>query len=196
MLARSPMLDVPTLLALLRGVNCRDYELYHHGMRVGAFARLIGEVLGETEDACLRLEWAGRFHDIGKLFIPAFLVRKRTKLNVEEYHIVQRHVTLGARFLDAHPETSPLVGAARCHHEHWNGRGYPAHLRRAEIPLAARIVSVADVYDAVTSDRPGGGRSHDQAMEEILTGRGTQFSPEVVDAFRLVADRTLSRMAS
>lgn len=196
MLALVSTSDVSVFLALLGGMRDLDTELCQHGMRVGTLARLIGSAFGLPEQEAAHLEWAGRLHDIGKLFVPAFLVHKQASLDGSEYRIMQRHAGLGARLLEARSETASLAPAARCHHERWNGSGYPAHLRGREIPLVARIVSVADVYDAVTSHRPGGGRSHGEAMDEIRQGRGTQFCPEVVDAFLLAEGRGLSRMAS
>jgi HD-GYP domain-containing protein (c-di-GMP phosphodiesterase class II) len=196
MLKRSPSHDVTPIQALLAGVEEWDPALHRHGLRVGRYARIIGAILGLAGPEGRRLEDAARLHDIGKLFIPSFLIHKQAGLNVEEYRIIQRHVLLGAKLLESQIETAPLALVARCHHERWDGRGYPAHLRGSEIPLMARIVSVADVYDAVTSARHGGGRSHDEAMEEIERGREAQFCPDVVDAFCLAEGQTLSRMAS
>ncbi len=194
---RTPVLPSDAAFqALLGGMRDLDPGLHQHGLRVGALARLIGRAFGLPERACGHLEWAGRLHDIGKLFVPTFLLHKRAPLDGSEYHIMQRHAGLGARLLEARSETLSLGPAARCHHERWNGSGYPSHLRGREIPLQARIVSVADVYDAVTSNRPGGGRSHGEAVEEILLGRGTQFCPEVVEAFLRADRRAPSRMAS
>lgn len=195
---RTPTLpfDAAPFQALLVGMRSLDPTLHAHGLRVGSLARLIGRAFGLPEWECERLEWAGRLHDIGKLFVPPFLLHKRMPLDGNEYRIMQRHAGLGARLLEARRETSPLAPAARCHHERWNGSGYPAHLRGREIPLMARIISVADVYDAVTSNRPGGGRSHGVAVEELRSGQGTQFCPEVVEAFLLADRRAPSRLAS
>jgi response regulator RpfG family c-di-GMP phosphodiesterase len=196
MLALSLSQDVTTIQALLSAMEDWDPALHRHGLRVGRYARLIGDVLGLAEREGNRLEDAARLHDIGKLFIPSFLVHKQADLNTEEYRIIQRHVLLGTKLLQAQAGTLPLASVARGHHERWDGRGYPAHLRGSEIPLLARIVSVADVYDAVTSTRHGGGRSHGEAVEEIQRGRETQFCPEVVEAFFLAEAQTISQMAS
>jgi HD-GYP domain-containing protein (c-di-GMP phosphodiesterase class II) len=143
----------------------------------------MGEAMGLSDLALDRLERGAWLHDIGKLFIPSFVAHKQNGLNPDEYRIMQRHAGLGARLLKSCAETAELAMVARCHHERWDGRGYPDHLQGNEIPLLARITSVADVYDAMTSNRPGGNHSHEEAAEEILHCRETQFCPEVVDAF-------------
>jgi HD-GYP domain-containing protein (c-di-GMP phosphodiesterase class II) len=163
---------------------------------VGHYALLIGETLGLPPAALNRLELAARLHDIGKLFIPSFVVHKQATFNREEYQIMQRHALLGARLLEGHAETADLAQVARDHHTRWDGQGYPSRLRGLEIPLLARITSVADAYDAVTSNRSGGNRGHEEAVLEILRGRGTQFCPETVDAFLCVESSSRSLMAS
>jgi HD-GYP domain-containing protein (c-di-GMP phosphodiesterase class II) len=173
-------------LAMLQCLEGLDPTIARHGHRVSQHARAMGEVMGLSPATLSWLELAGKLHDIGKLFIPAFLVHKQASFNLEEYRILQGHVVLGARLLEGHHETEVLARVARHHHERWDGSGYPSHLAGMEIPLLARIVSVADAYDAVTSDRSGGNRCHDAAMEEILRGRGTQFCPEAVEASLLV----------
>jgi HD-GYP domain-containing protein (c-di-GMP phosphodiesterase class II) len=159
-------------------------------------ARAIGEELGLPWSALLRLELAARLHDIGKLFVPAFLVHTQETFNQAEYRVMQRHAALGARLLAGHAETADLAQVAGHHHERWDGRGYPARLAGSEIPPLARIVSVADAFDAVTSNRSGGNRSHAAALKEIQSGRGTQFCPEVVEAFLRVGDASISGVAS
>jgi HD-GYP domain-containing protein (c-di-GMP phosphodiesterase class II) len=151
----------------------------------------MGKVMGLSGDTLSRLELAAKLHDIGKLFIPSFLVHKQASFNQDEYRIMQRHAVLGARLLKGHAETADLNQVARHHHERWDGGGYPSHLAGNEIPLLARITSVADAYDAVTSNRSGGNRSHDEALEEILLGKGSQFCPETVEAFLLAEPREL-----
>jgi len=130
-------------------------------------------------------------HDIGKVGISDTLLRKPGPLNAEEYDEIKRHTTLGGVALRA---VEALLGGdsfltlgkevAYHHHEYWDGRGYPRGLRGEEIPLSARIVAVADVYDAVTSRRVyKRSYSHDEAVELIVADRGGQFAPDVVAAF-------------
>lgn len=183
-------------LAMLNCLESLDPVISRHGSRVGHYARMVGEVMGLSSTTLSRLELSARLHDIGKLFIPSFLVHKQASFNLEEYQVMQRHVVLGARLLEGHPEMVDLAQVARHHHNRWDGCGYPSRLVGTEIPLLARITSVADAYDAVTSNRSGGNRSHDVAMEEILRGRGTQFCPVTVEAFLLAESTSWTLMAS
>jgi HD-GYP domain-containing protein (c-di-GMP phosphodiesterase class II) len=183
-------------LAMQQCLESLDPAIARHGARVGQYAVLIGATLGLSSAILARLELAARLHDIGKLFIPAFLVHKQAAFNREEYRIMQRHALLGARLLESHAETADLALVARHHHTHWDGHGYPSRLRGLEIPLLARITSVADAYDAMTSNRSGGNRGHEAACREVLRGRGTQFCPEIVEAFLQVESSSRSLMAS
>jgi HD-GYP domain-containing protein (c-di-GMP phosphodiesterase class II) len=168
--------------ALLQRLEALNPSVYRHGSRVGYYARLMGTVMGLTEDTMTKLDLAARLHDIGKLFIPSFLVHKQMAFNEEEYRIMQGHSVMGARLLAGHPETMEFAQVARHHHDRWDGHGYPARLAGYKIPVLARITSVADAYDGMTSNRYGGNRSHDEAICEIIRCRGTQFCPETVDA--------------
>lgn len=172
---------------MLQAMADLDPAVSRHGRRVGRYARVLGEVMGLTTAVLYRLELAARLHDIGKLFIPAFLVHKQASFQAAEYRVMQRHVVLGARLLEGDPGAVDLAQVAGHHHDRWDGSGYPSRWTGAEIPLLARITSVADAYDAMTSNRSGGNRSHDEAMAEILRCKGTQFCPETVEAMLLVA---------
>jgi HD-GYP domain-containing protein (c-di-GMP phosphodiesterase class II) len=182
-------------LAMLQCLETLDPCISLHGSRVSRYARRVGEVMGLSEGRLARLELAARLHDVGKLFIPSFLVHKQASFNWAEYRIMQGHALLGARLLEGRSETADLAQVARHHHDRWDGRGYPSRLVGKEIPLLARITSVADAYDAMTSNRSGGNRSHDAAVDEVLRGRGTQFCPETVEAFLIVESGSLASMA-
>jgi HD-GYP domain-containing protein (c-di-GMP phosphodiesterase class II) len=195
-----PLLSLPATstipLAMLQCLEDLDPDIHGHGSRVGHYARLIGEVMGLPGASLARLELAARLHDIGKLFIPSCLVHKCSTFDREEYRFMQRHAVLGARLLEGHPETVDLALVARHHHNRWDGLGYPSRLAGREIPLLARITAVADAYDAMTSDRSGGNRSHDIAIGEIMRCEGAQFCPETVQAFLLAESRSWVQMAS
>jgi HD-GYP domain-containing protein (c-di-GMP phosphodiesterase class II) len=132
---------------------------------------------------------AARLHDIGKLYIPRYLLFKKDALTEKEWAIIMQHPEIGASMLEGHPhcyckEIAPLV---RYHHERWDGAGYPARLRGAEIPLGARIIAVADSYDAITSQRPYcPARSHEEAMEILRRGTGSQWDPAAVSSIMRV----------
>lgn len=183
-------------LAMLQCLEGLEPDIHRHGGRVGHYACLIGEVMGFSGPDLSSLELAARLHDIGKLFVPSFLVHKRAVFDLEERRIMQRHTMLGARLLEDCPGTGDLALVARHHHDRWDGCGYPSHLAGRAIPLPARITAVADAYDAMTSDRPGGNRSHDVAVGEILRCGGAHFCPETVEAFLLTESRLRIPMAS
>ncbi len=182
MLTLAPNPVSPRLL--IQTLEQRDPEVFVHCLRVGHFAALVGARLGLGEPATALLEVAGQLHDIGKLAIPTFLVQKQGIFTPQEYEIFKHHAGLGGAILEEHHQAPALVGAARHHHERWDGRGYPHGLRTHEIPLLAQITAVADAYDAMVSGRSYRSRlAHTEAMDEIRRCRGAQFSPEVVDAF-------------
>ena len=195
MLRLSAPMPPSVSLAMLQLLGNLDPDLKGHGDRVGTYARRIGEALGLAGGLVVQLELGARLHDIGKLFVPAFLVHKGAAFNAEEYRIMQRHAGLGAAFLAKYRETEILAAVAGHHHDRWDGRGYPFHAAGREIPFLARITAVADAYDAMTSDRAGGNRSHVAAMDEILRCSGAHFCPEAVEAFRLAESRSWIRMA-
>ena len=130
-------------------------------------------------------------HDVGKVGVPDHILLKHGPLTAEEFDEMKKHTQYGKRVIDAAQaklgDTSFLRLAgdmAFSHHEHWDGKGYPKGLKGEEIPLCGRIMAIADVYDAVISGRPyKEALSHEKAVEIILAGRGSQFDPQLVDAF-------------
>mgnify|MGYP003591814686 CR=1 FL=1 len=180
-----PQLSIPIPSSLLvQTLEQRDPDVFRHGQRVGQVAGLIGARLGLTQEELRILRTAGELHDIGKLAIPSFLVHKEGVFTETEYLIFKHHSGLGGAILEEHHQPLELAHAALHHHERWDGRGYPHGLRGEEIPLFARIVTVADAYDAMISGRTY--RSllgHAEALEEIGRCCGGQFCPEVVEAF-------------
>lgn len=132
------------------------------------------------------LHWAGLLHDIGKLAVPEEILNKRGRLTPEEWSVIKRHPSVGADLLRAiSPGLEPVAAAVRAHHERWDGSGYPDGLAGRGIPLAGRIVAVADVYDALThprSYRPDAFASA-FAIEHLTAGAGRLYDRDVVDAF-------------
>jgi putative two-component system response regulator len=171
---------------LARAAEYRDDETHEHAQRVGRTAALLGERLGLDTSQVSLLRRAAPLHDVGKIGIGDDVFRKPSKLTPEEFSIMQQHVPIGANILA--DSASPVLRLAeeivRTHHERFDGSGYPEGLRGDEIPLAGRIVAVADVFDALTHDRP---YKHawpiDEAVEEIRRGSGGHFDPAVVEAF-------------
>lgn len=178
--ARRELLD-----RLAHAAEMRDDETGRHTQRVGALAAEIARALGLPEARTEIIRQAAPLHDIGKLGVPDAVLRKAGALDERELTVMRTHAEIGARLLAG--GDSELIRTAeviaRCHHERWDGNGYPDGLTGEQIPLAARIVAAADVYDALTHDRPyRPAWTEEQALELLRSERGAQFDPRVVDA--------------
>ncbi len=166
-----------------------DDDTHHHTQRVGRSAAMIAEVLGLPGTTVETIRHAAPLHDIGKVGIPYAILLKPGALTAEERDSMQRHVEIGAKVLSSarSPVLQMAAVIARTHHERWDGSGYLEGLGGEEIPLAGRITAVADVFDALTHERPYKHRwPVDDAVSEILTQAGRQFDPRVVEAFSLL----------
>jgi putative nucleotidyltransferase with HDIG domain len=165
-------------------VDARDPYTAGHSQRVQEIALAIADVLeidGKEREA---IALAGLFHDIGKLGVPDAILTKPAKLTKQEYELMKLHPADGAKIIAKFSRLQDAVPMVRYHHERWDGAGYPDGLAAETIPLGARIVGLADAWDAMTTDRPYQlALSWDEAAEEVRRGRGSQFAPEVVDAF-------------
>ncbi|MCU1365741.1 MAG: metal dependent phosphohydrolase [Ilumatobacteraceae bacterium] len=170
----------------------RDTDTGEHTIRVGDLSAEIGLELGEDPAWCGQIRLAARLHDIGKVAVPDSILLKPGPLTPEEFEVMKTHTTIGAQILSG--SSSPLIElgsvVALNHHERWDGTGYPNGRGGVDIPRCARIVTVADVFDALTSKRVyKHAWSHDDALAHVLAGRGTHFEPEIVDAFVRVIGR-------
>lgn len=161
------------------------YELErNHSHRVSELSVALGSALGMHADELKELELSGLFHDIGKISIPDSILNKPSRLTKEEYGIIQSHTRNGYAILRAADEYSDLAKNALYHHEHYDGGGYPEGLKGEEIPIQARIIHIADAYEAMTSDRPYRKALTEQvAIAELKKYRGTQFDPDLIDLF-------------
>jgi PAS domain S-box-containing protein len=175
-----------TLQLLAVAGEYRDDETSQHTERVGTMSAEIGRRMGLSEESVALLHEAAPLHDIGKLAIPDRVLLKPGRLSEDEQELMQTHTTLGARLLfGSRSPVLQLAGVvAESHHEWWDGGGYPQGLIGSDIPLVGRIVTVADVFDALTHDRPYKPPwPADQAIALIRSSAGTQFDPKVVEAF-------------
>jgi putative two-component system response regulator len=164
----------------------RDDSTGEHSYRVGRLASLLAKSLGCDDDMIFMIDIAARLHDIGKVGIPDGILLKPDKLNASEREVMKTHTTIGAQVLAQSqiPHMQMAEEIARCHHEWWDGNGYPSGLAGEDIPLAARITALADVYDALTHKRAyKHAWTEDSALTEILALRGRQFDPKLTDAF-------------
>ena len=172
-----------TLHVLARSLAARDPYSAAHGEAVTWLARKLGEVIGlSTEDAESLLAY-GPLHDLGKIGISDALLSKQGPLTGEEFEIVRQHTLIGESIIQPLNPGLQALSMVRNHHERWDGKGYPDGLKGEQIPLLARIVSVADACHAIVSHRPyRGGATPIQAVQEVKAMTGTQFDPQVVDA--------------
>ena len=174
-----------TIEALAIAVDVKDDVTHGHVRRVQRYSLAVAEAMGVTDRIALRaLDAAALLHDVGKITVPDRVLQKPTRLTPAEFETMKEHAASGARILEQVRFPYPVVPIVRHHHEAWNGTGYPDGIAGDAIPLGARILSVVDCFDAVTSDRPYRRRMTDEAAITLLTrGRGTQFDPRVVDTF-------------
>ncbi len=193
---------------LAKAAEFRDNETGQHVVRVGKYAAVIAKQLGFGPNYCRQIELASQLHDVGKIGIPDHVLLNPGKLTPEQFEIMKQHCRLGVEIMEplARAESdllrryatisgqvmdgveSPLLtmaaNIARTHHEKWDGTGYPAGLRAEEIPIEGRITCVADVYDALCSERPYKPTySPERCLEIMLSERGSRFDPTVLDAF-------------
>ncbi|HZJ43068.1 MAG TPA: HD domain-containing phosphohydrolase [Pyrinomonadaceae bacterium] len=176
-----------TLRALTAALETRDSETHGHSERVVSYSLRLGREYGLSRDEMKALEFGSLLHDIGKIGVPDSILRKPGKLTDEEWVRMKEHPLHGQQILRG---IEFLQGAARVvaqHHEKWDGSGYPLGLHDSEIDVCARIFSVADAFDAITSDRVyRRGKSYEAAAEELDEWAGRQFDPKVVEAFHRV----------
>ena len=173
-----------TLAALSSTIEARDPFARGHASRVEVLAHNLADRLGLDRQALLRLRLGALLHDIGKLAVPEAVLVKRGTLNDVERAQIRRHPGAGAWMLRAIGVGNEALPGVLFHHERWDGRGYPAGLAGESIPLEARILAVADAFDAMTSIRPyRGPRRAADALEELTRCAGSQFDPGVVDVF-------------
>lgn len=177
---------IELLERLAMAAEFRDDQTGQHTQRVGRTCALIASKLSMTPQEVEFIRRAAPLHDVGKIGIPDAILLKAGPLSPAQRELMKRHTTIGARLLsDSNSETLQLAEQiAATHHERWDGTGYGGNLGGEHIPLAGRILAVADVFDALTHERPyKNAWPMDQAVEEIKSQRGRQFDPTVVDAF-------------
>ncbi len=197
-LAHLDRLYLSTVETLAMAIDAKDDVTHSHVRRVQAYALGLARALGVTDEPTLKgIEAAALLHDTGKLAVPEHILNKPGKLSEAEFEQMKRHVDVGADILSLVDFPYPVVPIVRCHHENWDGSGYPRGVAGTDIPIGARILSVVDCFDALTSDRPYRSALSDEAAFDILRARrGTMYEPMVVDTFIRVHRELVEQMAS
>jgi HD-GYP domain-containing protein (c-di-GMP phosphodiesterase class II) len=173
-----------TVSSLANAIDVRDSYTNGHSQRLAAIALETGKILNCDANALEDIYWAALLHDIGKIGIPDHILLKPSSLNDEEFEVIRQHPEIGEGIIEPIKKLAHLAPIIRSHQERHDGNGYPDELRENEIPLAARIISVADAFVAMTDDRVYRKASTmEKAIEEIKRCSGSQFDPEVVEAF-------------
>lgn len=183
-LKTSKAMKSKTLNLIIDTLNSRYQQEKIHIECVSKICYHIGIAMQMSHDDAKILEAAGYLHDIGKIMAPNEIINKPGKLSEDEYKIITKHSEAGYQILKSVEEYSAIAEFVLCHHERWDGKGYPRHLKGEKIPLAARIISIADAFEAMTSDRPyRKAMSKEAALVEVQEKSGTQFDPEIVKIF-------------
>jgi hypothetical protein len=179
------------LESMADAVDLRDPYTGGHSRRVAELTASILKEKGWRDQGAKVIIAAARVHDIGKIGIPDHVLKKEGSLTPQERALMEAHAEEGAELLMRYPDFAPAVEIVRHHHERWDGEGYPHRLKGTEIPFGARVIAVADSFDAMTSDRPyRPALSVDRAAAILRDGRGRQWDPSIVDAFlRSIADQ-------
>jgi putative two-component system response regulator len=172
------------VFSLALAVEKRDPYTEAHAERVADSARRVGLSLGVSEEMLGPLYRGGLIHDVGKIGVPDAVLLKRGPLDENETRLMRQHPTIGADIVAGLPSAEHVLPVIRHHHERFDGGGYPDGLRGQQIPWLARIVAACDAYDALVNDRPyRPRRSREEAIAVLMNGAGSQWDPEVVDAF-------------
>lgn len=173
-----------TVQALAFSLEAKDHYTSGHSARVTEYAVQVANRMGLTPADVDQLRYAGQLHDVGKIGVSEAILKKPASLTEDEYQSIQQHPVIGERIIEPLEFLGQVGSIIRSHHERWDGRGYPDGLKAHQIPRLTRIMTIADSYDAMTSERPyRSAKSIDEAVHEITRCRGTQFDPEVTDVF-------------
>jgi HD-GYP domain-containing protein (c-di-GMP phosphodiesterase class II) len=178
-----------TIRALAEAIDEKDPYTKGHSVRVNRYAVIIGRYLGLSREEMRNLQISSLLHDVGKIGIDDAILKKPAALSPDEFHVMKTHPERGAKIMGRIPQMRNIIPGMRFHHERWGGGGYPMGLRREEIPLQARIIAVADTFDAMITDRPyQKALPIAEAVARINELKGMNLDPQVVEAFNRAHD--------
>lgn len=179
-----------TLDILVDSIDNKDRYTRKHSEDVTEYALWIAEELNLSDETMKTVRMAGLLHDVGKIGVPDEVLKKPGRLTDEEYEMMKRHPRIGELIVKAIPGMEGIVDGVRCHHERWDGKGYPDELSGEDIPLIGRILGVADAFSAMTTNRPyRKGMEWDVALEQIRVNKGTQFDPTLAEHFLIAVSK-------
>ena len=177
------------MIALAKAVDAKDHYTNGHSVRVAGYAALLALKLGMNEEEQYKIHSLGLLHDVGKIGVPGEIINKPSRLTDEEFDQIKKHTTMGYNILKTITELPELATGARWHHEKYDGSGYPDGRAGEDIPYAARIICVADCYDAMTSNRSYSTiREQDKVRSEFVRCSGTQFDPKIAEKMTVLID--------
>jgi HD-GYP domain-containing protein (c-di-GMP phosphodiesterase class II) len=183
-LRQNQELFLETIKTLAAAIDAKDQYTHGHSERVSSFSMAISRHLGLTQEEVFRVHIAAILHDVGKLGIRESILNKPGGLSDEEFEIMRQHPSIGAQIMSPIRMLKDIIPGIRNHHETWNGKGYPDQLSGEEIPMVARIIGVADTFDAMTTTRPyQQAMTLDYVLDKMRSMSGTRFDPVVIDAF-------------
>jgi putative nucleotidyltransferase with HDIG domain len=177
-------ISIGMIFALAATVDAKDHYTYGHSKKVSQYAVAMGQSLKLSPEKIIEIRTAGLLHDIGKIGIPDSILNKDGMLDEQEWRQIKTHPEMGVEILRYVADLANSLPIILNHHEHFDGSGYPAGLKGKDIPLEARLLAVADAYDAMTSLRPyHNQRTSQEAIDELRRCAGTTFDPELVELF-------------
>jgi putative nucleotidyltransferase with HDIG domain len=178
-----------TVKSLVSTIEAKDNYTKDHSLRVSKYSLAIARKMGFADRELYDLELAALLHDVGKIAVPEEILQRKEKLTKEDFEFIKTHPVHGSNIIKPISEFKGISSIVLAHHEHYDGKGYPNGLYKDDIPLGARVMAVADAYDAMTSERPyRTALSHNFTVKEIVKCSGTQFDPAIVDVFLEIQD--------
>lgn len=187
---------IQAIMTVANTVDAKDDYTKGHSMRVAAYAELLAQRLGWSEEEIQNIYYVAMLHDVGKIGVPDAVLNKPFRLTDLEFRLIRGHTLVGAEILNDFKTFPNISVGAKYHHERYDGKGYPEGLKGESIPLVARVIGLVDSYDAMTSNRVYRRRLNDEVvMEELEKGKGTQWDPELVDIFvQLIKEGALEKV--
>ncbi len=181
---------IDSMASLASAIDAKDPYTNGHSLRVTEYSLEIGREMKLSDEQLEKLEYMALLHDIGKIGISDSILNKQESLTDEEFLIMKTHTQIGEKILSSMKSLSHIIPGVKYHHERFDGSGYPSNCIGSDIPLEARIISIADTYDAMTTTRPyRKGLDHNTAIDEISKYSGTQFDPEIVEYFNAIMSK-------